>query len=412
MESPHLQELLYRECEVYMPTISNNIIKYPGGKINELPIIMQCSPTSYTAYYEPFVGGGSVFLALSRNVPSYINDKSTDLMYLYSSIKSQDINFYETLKDLEDAWRKLDGVKNSNIGEQLSDIYILYKHGDVSKTDTMTNVEHYISEHKDDVTNFLQNDNIGITSEKYIKVLTKCIKSKFVSMKKSEEKTPWNDGDIIINIVTIFKASYYTCIRDLYNECKDLTKKGYIAALYLYLRIFCYSSMFRFNSHGDFNVPYGGIGYNNSSQISNKISTYTSEFIKIKFNQTEIFNLDYMDFFKIRDIESDAFMFLDPPYDSEFNTYDNNVFDKEQQIKLSNYLIHECPCKFMLIIKKTDFIQELYPQGTMCVNNRQLFVTPFEKTYNVNFMNRNDKDVTHLMITNYNIQKCLEVSLW
>ena len=48
----------------------------------------------------------------------------------------------------------------------------------------------------------------------------------------------------------------------------------------------------------------------------------------------------------------------------------------------------------MMIIKNTDFIFSLYNQKGLNINS-------FDKKYLVSFMNRNDKDVEHLIITNY-----------
>jgi DNA adenine methylase len=48
----------------------------------------------------------------------------------------------------------------------------------------------------------------------------------------------------------------------------------------------------------------------------------------------------------------------------------------------------------MMIIKNTDFIFNLYDQKGLNINS-------FDKKYLVSFMNRNDKDVEHLIITNY-----------
>jgi DNA adenine methylase len=48
----------------------------------------------------------------------------------------------------------------------------------------------------------------------------------------------------------------------------------------------------------------------------------------------------------------------------------------------------------MMIIKNTDFIFDLY-------NKKGLNVKSFDKTYLVSFMNRNNKETEHLMITNY-----------
>ena len=48
----------------------------------------------------------------------------------------------------------------------------------------------------------------------------------------------------------------------------------------------------------------------------------------------------------------------------------------------------------MMIIKNTDYIFGLYDQKGLNINS-------FDKKYLVSFMNRNDKDVEHLIITNY-----------
>ena len=37
-------------------------IKWPGGKTQELPIIQKNLPKKINRYFEPFLGGGSVYL--------------------------------------------------------------------------------------------------------------------------------------------------------------------------------------------------------------------------------------------------------------------------------------------------------------------------------------------------------------
>ena len=86
--------------------------------------------------------------------------------------------------------------------------------------------------------------------------------------------------------------------------------------------------------------------------------------------------------------------FLDPPYDSEFSTYAQNAFTQEDQRRLAHYLINECPAKWMMIIKHTDFIYNLYDRAGINIK-------AFDKEYLVSFMNRNEKKATHLLITNY-----------
>lgn len=52
--------------------------------------------------------------------------------------------------------------------------------------------------------------------------------------------------------------------------------------------------------------------------------------------------------------------------------------------------------KFMLVIKNTDFIYDLY---------KEFNIISFDKKYTVSFQNRNEKEAEHLLITNYKIKE-------
>ena len=151
--------------------------------------------------------------------------------------------------------------------------------------------------------------------------------------------------------------------------------------------------MFRYSSKGDFNVPYGGIAYN-SKLMAKKLNYYRCEEVQNHFAKTQIFNMDFEDFLRTTNPTEEDFVFLDPPYDSEFSTYAQNAFTRNDQERLARYLINECRAKWMMVIKNTDFIYGLY-------NKTGINIRSFEKEYLVSFMNRNDKKATHLLITNY-----------
>ena len=151
--------------------------------------------------------------------------------------------------------------------------------------------------------------------------------------------------------------------------------------------------MFRYNSEGEFNVPYGGMGYNNNF-LDTKIKYISSDDFLYKLRNTNIENLDFYDFMKNKNITEKDFIFLDPPYDTEFSTYDKNEFTLKDQERLANYLLYETKAKWLLVIKNTDFIHNLY-------NKENIKIQYFDKSYNVSFMNRNDRKTEHLLITNY-----------
>ena len=182
--------------------------------------------------------------------------------------------------------------------------------------------------------------------------------------------------------------------RQLYNKPKkyNIDSKTY-SSIYYFIRNYTYSGMFRYNSSGEFNVPYGGMGYNNNS-LDKKVAYISSEPIQEKLQETEIECSDFYEFMSSKNLNVEDFIFLDPPYDTEFSTYDQNEFNANDQKRLADFLINEVSCKWMLVIKNTEFIHGLYDKPNINIQY-------FDKSYNVSFMNRNNRETEHLMITNY-----------
>ena len=61
------------------------ILKWAGGKEQELKYIIPNSPDYIKNYFEPFVGGGAVYAAIVAD-KYFINDKSDELISLYKNI--------------------------------------------------------------------------------------------------------------------------------------------------------------------------------------------------------------------------------------------------------------------------------------------------------------------------------------
>ena len=84
------------------------------------------------------------------------------------------------------------------------------------------------------------------------------------------------EQDIFDNIETAFTSALYTYLRALYNNIELSKLQPELAtALFVFLRNYAYSGMFRYNDNGDFNVPYGGISYNHKTMRS-KVDYYQS----------------------------------------------------------------------------------------------------------------------------------------
>lgn len=321
-------------------------IKYPGGKTNELPLINQYKPTIIERYFEPFVGGGSVFFDLGIT-NSFINDKSKDLYLLYLLAQNQDKDLKQFLTTLAENWANL------NVSEEL-EYNALYFSKELFQKYYLQSVRR-----KENLINkmILNGNNV------------------------SEE----NKEELYL---TAKKTAFYMCVRHLYNSnpCENFIRVG----AFVFLREYCYSSMFRFNVKGQFNVPYGGMSYNDKN-LKVKIEAIFNPEVKKVLSTTEIFNDDFEFFCKHFQFTQNDFIFLDPPYDTEFSTYDQNSFTKDDQIRLRDVL-RKVNANFMLVIKRTDFIAELY---------KDFYQLEYDKKYMVSFKNRNSKEATHLLITNY-----------
>ena len=373
------------------------IIKYPGGKEKELPLIRQYLPQHINNYYEPFVGGGAVYLDIFAN-KYFINDKSKSLMSLYECIKFQNEEFFTLLSTVNDLWKKLDTFVSDQCA-YLYEIYNFYKNEIITEEELLQKMDLFFVQYNSDIVLLVGNLDVNYTFV-FTKTLKKTCKRKFLRMKvleKTKRKLP--EEDIRKNILGCFKASFYTFIRELYNHPLKHSN-AFNAVTYVFMRDMCYSGMFRFNDKGEFNVPYGGISYNHKN-YDGTLKKFKNQSLLNRLSNTVLGCDDYLDFLNVYVPEKDDFMFIDPPYDSEFSTYDGNIFDLNSQKNLANFLINNCNCNFMIDIKYTDFISNLYPLGKICKNGNPIKIIYFDKKYFVSFMNRNDKTAEHMLIMNY-----------
>jgi DNA adenine methylase len=256
------------------------IVKWSGGKKDEIKKFIEHIPTDFNTYLEPFIGGGAVYFHLNPE-KAVINDVHKEL-----------VDFYQSIKD-------------------------------------------------------------GKSEEIY----------NFMS---EQENTP---------------ECYYK-VRDEYEvlDILDNAKRFY------YLRKTCYRGMLRYNKKGKFNIPYG------------RYKTYKFEDIKNEkyynlLSNTEIFNKSFEYIFENYNDENN-FMFLDPPYDSEFTDYGYCSFGRKEHEKLFE-CFKNTKIKCLMIIGKTDFISNLY---------KDYIVDEYDKRYRFKLHSGrvgNEINTKHLIIKNY-----------
>ena len=378
-----------------MPSIGNTptglqpIIKWPGGKEKELKHILPNLPV-FKRYFEPFVGGGSVFMAM-RAEEYFINDFSSELISLYKSIATSNDAFFKYAEMMDASWREAAAFFDDN--RILVETYVRYRNEEISKEELKAFVHHFCCDKKEEILSIIGKDFASCPCVLLEEMETNLFR-KMTRMRVIEkEKHLLSDGDLHDNMETAIKSAVYMNYRHLYNDKKVAGNGPLQCALFFFMRNYAYSGMFRYSSKGEFNVPYGGMAYN-GKLMAKKLNYYQSTPLLHHFADTHIYNLDFEAFLRETNPNEDDFVFLDPPYDSEFSTYAQNAFTKADQERLANYMIHECRAKWMMIIKNTEFIYDLY-------NKEGVNIRTFDKEYLVSFMNRNDKKVTHLLITNY-----------
>lgn len=373
-----------------VPTGLQPIVKWPGGKEKELKYIMPNLPV-FKRFFEPFVGGGSVYMSV-RACEYLINDLSSELVALYQGIATADREFFRYSEMLDASWVKAHDFFSAN--KILVEKYLQYR-GDMTTREELRAFLHgYCQERETEILQIIGPEFASCPCILPME-MEKNLFRKMTRMRELEmERHVLPYGDVLDNIETAIKSAVYMNYRHVYND-RDIARDNapLHTALFLFMRNYAYSGMFRYSGKGEFNVPYGGIAYN-AKLMARKLNYYRSRPVSNHFAATRIYNLDFEAFLRETKPSEDDFVFLDPPYDSEFSTYAQNTFTRADQARLANYMICECKAKWMMIIKNTDFIYGLYDKEGIRIRS-------FDKEYIVSFMNRNDKKVTHLMITNY-----------
>jgi DNA adenine methylase len=366
-------------------------LKWAGGKEQELKYILPALPT-FQNYYEPFAGGGAVFFSIKAE-KKFINDKSTELFHLYQMIAQQDQSFFRALDTLLVGWHQISDLVDKE-AKQLIQAYQQFSQ------------DYWSSEQIEDfLLSFITSSTQTFTAmfatffnkdpENFLSELRRNLIGKTRRMKTLERKK-WQlpEKDILDNLESALKSAFYMHLRYLYNKASSYSiPVGIASAIFFFVRENAYASMFRYNSQGEFNVPYGGITYNRKG-LARKIDYMRSLPLQNHFTDTVIENMDFEEFLRQYCPQKQDFIFLDPPYDSEFSTYARNEFTLHDQRRLAHYLLKECQAQFMLVIKNTPAILGLYQQP-------ELSIKTFDKKYLVSFQDRNDKEAEHLLITNY-----------
>lgn len=180
----------------------------------------------------------------------------------------------------------------------------------------------------------------------------------------------------LINLYSVVRDSVDELVRDLNKH--EISKEYFLkirnldrmekyfklsnierASRFIYLNRTCFNGMYRVNSKGEFNVPFGN--YKNPRIIDENNLLNCSELLK----KTEIKCADFSEI--IHKVQKGDFVYFDPPYvplneTSSFTSYTKDGFDIDMQFKLREVCdeLDLMGVKFMLSNSDTKLVNKLY----------------------------------------------------
>lgn len=125
-----------------------------------------------------------------------------------------------------------------------------------------------------------------------------------------------------------------------------------MAQLFYYLNKAGYGGLSRYNSKGEFNVPFRG-------NISNPKTDFSQEQEILKDWKFTCLDWEQVLYDLIGNDSEDHFLFVDPPYYNTFNKYVKQSFDWDSQVSLANYLA-KMPNPILATNSSDERIVELY----------------------------------------------------
>lgn len=185
---------------------------------------------------------------------------------------------------------------------------------------------------------------------------------------------------------------YFMEIRNIdrmeeYKNWSDIKK----ASRFIYLNRTCFNGMYRVNSRGEFNVPFGH--YKNPRILDENNLINCSNLLQ----KTEIQHADFSEILK--EVKKGDFVYFDPPYvplseTSSFTSYTKDGFDADMQFKLRDVCdeLESMGVKFLLSNSDTKLVNELYEN----YNIKKVFAS---RQINANVDGRGK--ITEVLVRNY-----------
>ncbi len=166
------------------------------------------------------------------------------------------------------------------------------------------------------------------------------------------------------------------------------------ASRFIYLNRTCFNGMYRVNSKGGFNVPFG--------KYTNPLICDEVNLRKVSraLQNVEIINQDYKEVLK--KAKKGDFIYFDPPYypvskTSSFTSYTSQAFLDKEQTELRDTFteLHKRGCFLMLSNSDTPFINKIYSE----IKGARITKVQAGRAINSDASKRGK--ITEVLVTNY-----------
>jgi DNA adenine methylase len=273
------------------------LIKWVGGKTQIIDSVFNLFPKEISYYYEPFIGGGSVL--------------------------------FELLNRLEKGTIKVDKIFIGDFNENLINLY----------------------------------NSIKTDLDQLIKYLNRFKLSYDSSPENVKEKGIRQNIEPLSTIkqnVAKSKEHVYYYYRKMYNTLKNSeNKKSKRAALFIFLNKTSFRGVYRENSQGKFNVPFGNY---NTLEMYDEVNLKKCNELFNKYN-VQFIHKNFYDWKEKITYDKKTFIYMDPPYypenETSFTSYTANDFNLDQHkklIELCKYIANK-KSNFLLSNSDTSFIK-------------------------------------------------------
>jgi DNA adenine methylase len=167
-----------------------------------------------------------------------------------------------------------------------------------------------------------------------------------------------------------------------------------IASRFIFLNKTCFNGMYRVNSRGEFNVPFG---YYSNPLICDEVNLRR---VSTSLKKVEIKHQDYKEVLK--KAKKGDFIYFDPPYypvskTASFTSYTLESFLEKEQIELRDTFLElsKRGCFVMLSNSDTPFINKIYS------GIRGVRITKVQASRLINCNSSGRGRITEVLVTNY-----------